>query len=371
MTGQNESVMMDSVGLSDETLVADTIAPTSTAEGAGTKKRRSWIHKAWRSTAKFFENAFSPDRDSLFIEVQDYNWCAELQMTTRFEIYQMESAGDLRMEMSPAWRTRIGPFFGWRWAFAGYNIDLKSIFSNSEDIDLGGSIYSARFGIDLFLRKVGGNYNIRKMKYKGTDYSSLLMGEPFDGININMTRLNFYYVFNYKYYSHQAAFSQTNRQLRNAGSPIAGIAYARNRIKMDWVKMNDLIKQHYATQLDYSSLIEDQRNSEIDLTGGYGYNWVFAKNWLAAGELTGSIGYLLHKTRVEEEREKENIFKSIDYFRRNNLAFNGNMRLAVLYNSGPIFCGAQAVVFYYQYGNANVQNRNILGSLYAYVGVNF
>lgn len=335
------------------------------------KARPSWTRRAWRNTMKFLGNVFSPERDSSYIEVQNYNWCAELQMTSRFEIYQMESAEDLKMEMSPKWRTRIGPFFGWRWAFAGYNIDLKSIFSNSDDIDLGGSIYSARFGIDLFLRKVGGNYNIRKMKINDMDYSSLLHGEPFDGISIGMTRLNFYYVFNYKRYSHQAAFSQTNRQLRSAGSPIAGIAYARNTIKMDWAKMNTVFDRHNITDIDFSSLSEDQRNSEIDLTGGYGYNWVFTKNWLAAGELTGSIGYLLHKFRVEEPDDKGDLFKRIDDFRRNNLAFNGNMRLALLYNSGPIFTGLQAIIFYYQYGNANVQNRNVLGSLYAYVGINF
>ena len=102
---------------------------------------------------------------------------------------------------------------------------------------------------------------------------------------------------------------------------------------------------------------------------------MFAKNWLAGAELSGSIGYLLQHTatasRMDDNDEQPNIIKSFEDFGRKNIAFNGTMRLVVLYNNGPWFAGTQGYLFYYQYGNGVVMTRNLLGSAYLYVGYNF
>lgn len=330
------------------------------------KKKGNWLVRAYR----FADRVLSPPRDSNYIDVQNYNWCAELQMTSRFEQYELD-ANELHLTLSPHWRNRIGPFFGWRWAFLGYNFDLKSIFINSEDTDLGGSVYSAAFGLDLFYRRVGGNYKIKSFESQGTDYSDLVRGKTFNGIQIGMTRVSFYYLTNYKHYSHQAAFSQTNRQLRSAGSPIFGLSYAHNSVSLDWERLSTTIASAmpgYKAPKVFQSI----KNDEYSLTAGYGYNWVFAKNWLAAGELTGSLGYLVHHSDVQNDEENSgSVFKIIDTFYRKNIAFNGNLRTAILYNNGPWFAGTQAIIFYYQYGNGAVMTRNLMGSLYLYVGCNF
>lgn len=331
------------------------------------KKRANWLVRAYR----FCDRVLSPQRDSNYIDVQNYNWCAELQLTNRIETYEIDAGDEMDIRLSPEPRTRIGPFFGWRWAFLGYNFDLKSLFINGDDTDLGGSVYSAAFGLDLFYRRVGGNYKIQKFRALGTDYSDLLEGRQIDGINIGMTRVSFYYILNYKRYSHQAAFSQTNRQLRSAGSPIIGASYAHNRFIVDNEKIAADMRP-FITAGTLPQTAQSIKNDEFSLTGGYAYNWVFAKNWLAAGELTGSFGYLLHHSDTEEPKESGgSVLNQIDYFYRKNIAFNGNMRLAVLYNNGPWFAGTQGIFFYYQYGNGSVMTRNFLGSLYVYVGCNF
>lgn len=330
------------------------------------KKRDSWFMRAYR----FCDKVLSPQRDSNYIDVQNYNWCAELQLTTRLEQYEIDGGDDYDIKFSPEPRTRIGPFFGWRWAFLGYNFDLKSLFINNEDTDLGGSVYSAAFGLDVFYRRVGGNYKIRSLSVAGQDYSDMVNGRSFDGIRIGMTRLSFYYILNYKRYSHQAAFSQTNRQLRSAGSPILGASYAHNRFSIDSERLASLISPTSPT-LPYQNQVEEMNNDEYSFTGGYAYNWVFAKNWLAAGELTGSFGYLVHHTNVTTKDSGSSVFDKIDTFYRKNIAFNGNARFAVLYNNGPWFAGTQGVFFYYQYGNGAVMTRNSLGSIYVYVGCNF
>ena len=65
------------------------------------------------------------------------------------------------------------------------------------------------------------------------------------------------------------------------------------------------------------------------------------------------------------------VFKQIDTFYRKNIAFNSNIRMSLLYNNGPWFAGTQTILFYYQYGNGAVMTRNLLGSVYVYVGCNF
>ena len=359
--------------MAQDSLTVDTLchADSVPVEGNAIKpyvKRPGFFKRAYL----FCDRIFSPPRDTNYIDVQNYNWCAMVQLTTRLEMFQSEDDdGDFNMRMSPQARTRIGPFFGWRFAFFGYNIDLKSVFMNDDDTDLSASIYSSAFGLDLFYRRVGGQYRIDKLMLDDVDYSSLLKGETVDCVKSRMTRISFYYLFNYKHYSHQAAFSQTNRQLISAGSPIVGFQYAHNNTTIDWNNLIGRVNEINGTdyKVDYNGVM---KNDEFSVTAGYGYNWVFAKNFLAAGELTGSIGYLInHVNSWKKNEEDKSIMWNVEDFAKKNLAFNGNLRFAVLYNNGPWFTGIQGVMFYYQHGNAEMVNRNLLTTLYAYVGYNF
>lgn len=348
-----------------DSVVIDSLAVDAKTDTVAIRKKDNWLVRAYR----FCDRILAPERDSNYIDVQNYNWCAEVQLTSRFEQYEIDAENSFHLKLSPHWRTRIGPFFGWRWAFLGYNFDLKSLFINSEDTDLGGSVYSAAFGLDLFYRRVGGNYNIREFSYGDNDYSDLVKGKTFNGIKLGMTRISFYYILNYKRYSHQAAFSQTNRQLRSAGSPILGFSYAHNRVSLDWEKLSAVILSNVGT-VNPSKVFQTIKNDEYSVTGGYAYNWVFAKNWLAAGEITGSLGYLIHHSDVKDEKHSS-ILNQIDSFYRKNIAFNSNIRIAMLWNNGPWFAGTQTVLFYYQYGNGSVMTHNLMGSVYFYVGWNF
>ena len=366
LSAQTDSVRVnmsnDSIGM--DTLVADTMQADTL------RKKKPNIFKR---VYNFLDRVFSPPRDLKYIDVQDYyNWCGMVQLTTRFEVYQLDAGEeDFILRLSPKPRTRIGPFFGWRFAFFGYNIDLKSIFMNSDDTDLAASIYSAAFGADLFYRRVGGNYNINKLKVRNVDMTPSLKGQPFDGVQMGMTRISLYYIPNYKHYSHQAAFSQTHRQLISAGSMIFGVSYAHNRCTIDWSKLTEMVNSINNTD-QYKNVVlsGNQKNDEFALTCGYGYNWVFAKNWLLGLEITGSLGYLNQHVDAEM-KENTSFLENIDAQIRKNIAFDGTTRLALVYNSGPIYTGMQSVCFYYQHGNGVMMSRNLIASLYAFVGYNF
>lgn len=367
-----KSLVADSVALNGFPAVKDTIGSKDTLALADSvpAKRPGFFRRIYN----FMDKCFSPERDRRYIDVQDYyNWCGMVQVSTRFEVCQLDAGDKFILRVSPKPRTRVGPFFGWRFAFFGYNIDLKSVFLNNDDTDLNASIYSAAFGFDLFYRRVGGNYNINRLVVNGKDFSKYLHGEPFDGIHMGMTRVSFYYVFNYKHYSQQAAFSQTNRQIISAGSPIAGIQYAHNKSDINWKQLKDKINEASGMNLENSSVEGKQYNDEISLTGGYGYNWVFAKNLVLGVEASGSVGYLIQHTnnKFEPNADHSKFVNNIDAVLRKNIALGGTFRLALLYNSGPIFAGMQGVSFYYQHGNGVMMTRDLIASVYAFVGVNF
>lgn len=329
-------------------------------------KKKPWYMKAYG----FLEKVLSPKRDSLYIDVQKYNWCAEVQFTGLFEHYTLDGGENFNMELSPDFRPRIGPFFGWRWAFFGYNFDLKTAFSDDGDVELGGSLYTPAFGIDAFYRKVGGRNRINKFVYQDQDYSQIMNRQLFDGVKIGMTRISAYYVLNYKKYSHQAAFSQTNRQLRSAGSPLFGLQYANNTMRFDWDKFASVIARAQGQEIEAKQLVSNLSNDEISLSAGYGYNWVFAKNWLAAISGTASIGFLVQNYKNELDKDASFSDRFIN-FRRNYLAFDANARASVIWNNGPWFSGVQCVLFYYQYGSTELLTHQLTGTVYLLVGINF
>ncbi len=340
-------------------------APTDTV---GLSERKESVFK---QVLRFIDKTLAPPRDTNYIEVQKYNWCAEVQVSTLLENYEIDASDGMTLKVSPEARTRVGPLFGWRWMFLGYNFDLRSVFITSKETDLGGSIYTPVFGVDLFYRRVGGLYNIREFKADGIDFSDYMEGVPFDGITTSTKRINAYYVCNYKRYSHQAAFSQTNRQIRSAGSAIFGFSYAHNKHKIDYSKLSDVVAEYTGISYQPEKLTETISTNEYCLTGGYAYNWVFAKNWLLAGEASISLGYLSHHADVAKDSESDDILKQIDSFYRRNIALNGTGRFAVLWNNGPLFTGSRFLIYQFQHGNGNIMTRNTLAYLYVYAGVNF
>ncbi len=364
-------VMIEHKPVNDSSVpVSDSIVPAQPDTLVSPSKKSSWFKRAYL----FIDRVLSPPRDSNYIEVQTYDWCAEVQLSYRLEQFKIDGPDNLIIDLYSKPRTRIGPFFGWRFAFLGYNFDLSSVFITSKETDLGGSIYSAAFGLDLFYRRVGGMYKIHSFKFNDNDYTALLRGVPLDGVYTSMKRLNFYYVTNYKHYSQQAAFSQTNRQLRSAGSPLFGFCYANTRHEVDFVKIAQSIRPYTGIESISDHDADKISIDEYCFTAGYGYNWVFAKNWLAAGELVGGLGWLVHHGDVSDNSElddDENIVHHMSAFLKRNLAINGTGRFSVIYNNGPWFAGGQAIFYSFLHGNGGVFTLNNLASFYTYVGFNF
>ena len=161
------------------------------------------------------------DQDTLYVEPQHYNWALMLQSITTYDYYRLSTTGPngQSISFSPQIDIRMGPYFGWRWVFLGYTVDLRNfnIFKKSPKFEIDASIYSARFGADVFYRRTVNDYKIRSVNMGNDIDTSPLEDVPFDGLNVSITGVNLYYIFNYKHFSYPAAFAQSSCQKISCG----------------------------------------------------------------------------------------------------------------------------------------------------------
>lgn len=307
--------------------------------------------------------------DERYIEPQHYVYAAMLQATRNYDFYTMRSTGPNRqtISFSPDSEIRVGPYAGWKWVFLGYtfSLDNLSLSGNKRGLDL--SIYSSQIGVDLFYHRTGGDYELREVNLgQNKDYSEL-KNLSFNGFNSDLTGFNIYYIFNHKRFSYPAAFSQSTIQKISCGSWLAGFGYTRNSIDFDYKKFQMLIDERLGVNtvpLDSGLMFQNFRYVDFSLSGGYAYNWVFARNWLLGGSIQAAIS---HKRSVGENTDDKS-----NRFSFSNLNLNGIGRFALVYNNMRWYAGSSVILYSYNYSNqSRFSTSNVFGSMNVYVGINF
>lgn len=324
-------------------------------------------HRGW--FAKMIDS-FS-EVDTTYVEPQHYNWSLMIQGAYDFEFYHLRTSNeDLRQSVSfsPEPILKVGPYFGWRWIFLGYNLNLRSLrFGGGKFLsELDGSIYSSRFGIDLYYRRTSDDYKIRDVNLEEGVSTELLRGQPFNGMSVRITGLNLYYIFNHRRFSYPSAFAQSGCQKISCGSWMAGIGYLNNSIDFDYRKLEQQIAASYpdqAVQLDSGLMFNKVKYFDLDLNGGYAYNWVFARDWLFTASLSVALAYKGASGKTDEADQGGFNFK--------NFNIDGVGRFALVWNNIRWYAGANAIVRTYNYHNSRFATNNILGNVYVFLGYNF
>ena len=256
--------------------------------------------------------------DTSYIEPQKYNFAFMLQNTNTYEVYRLSSSKEQSITFAPEATVRIGPYFGWRWIFSGYTLDIKHLdFWNKnnnprQEYDL--SLYSSMLGLDIYYRKTGNDYKIRQL-YLGKDINTdAIRGTDFGGLTSTIKGFNLYYIFNHRRFSYPAAFSQSTIQRRSAGSPLLGIGYTQHSLDVNWGELNRVISNRLGNQvpanpIDSTLMFSEVKYTDISISGGYAYNWVFARNWVLAGSLSLALAYKRSKGDVTQRSFSINDFK--------------------------------------------------------------
>ncbi len=324
--------------------------------------------KRMANGVKCFVNNFG-DVDTTYIEPQKYVYTVMAQNTYTYELYRVKTAEGNSVTFAPEPTIKFGPYVGWQWLFLGYTVDLRHLNGNNKkEFDL--SFYTAQIGIDLFWRDTGNNYKIKSLYLDSGIKPDAVLGSAFSGFDANIRGFNLYYIANHRRFSYRAAFSQSTVQRRSAGSLLFGIGYTRHRVHVDLAELDQLITDRLGDKASIMGPADSVnfgkvRYTDIAVSAGYGYNWVFARNWLLAGSLSLALGYKRTSGNVSTQRT------SFGDFLTYNMALDGVGRFGIVWNNTRWYVGASTILRTYNYRKSRFSTNNTFGNLNIYVGFNF
>jgi hypothetical protein len=156
--------------------------------------------------------------------------------------------------------------------------------------------YGRKFVFDLFFQRYQGFYN---------DDSKNI--EIYPDLRIRNYGISGLFILNNHKYSYKAAFNQSEKQLKSAGSFLLGIGLYHIKIDSD------------------SSFIYKQENDlscfQLGINAGYAYTWTLSKYWDISASSTLGLGLGIRNTR---EREKWKFEISPMVFPRITAGYNRN-----------------------------------------------
>ena len=314
--------------------------------------------RAIRRVGKEFNNI-----DTTYISPNRFNLAFMLEHSTWYEHYRLGSTDDGQTQsiaFSPTMGNKLGVYFGWRWIFWGFTFDVDDLFGKNKDkvkkTEMSLNLYSSKFGVDLYYRKTGSDFKIRSTS--GFDFDMPKGHLYFDGLQSKIKGLNAYWIFNHRRFSYPAVYSQSTNQRKSAGSFMLGFSYSKHNISFDYLKLPSGIRDDLNDNLKFNSV----KYSDYSLGFGYGYNWVFAKNWVSNLSLLPGIGF--KKAKVNDLD-----FGPNDWIK--DINFDLITRAGVVYNNSKYFVGASLVLHTYDYRKLNLSVTNSFGTLRIYAGFNF
>lgn len=304
--------------------------------------------------------------DSVYITPEKYNLTLKLEESTWFEHYHLRSYNtDNRQVLgfAPRPSSKIGLYLGWRWIAVGYSLDFRSIGGKKVDkkTEIAMHFHSARFGLDLYYRKTGNDFKITK--YENFDLEDSYIGTPFNGFKSSIKGLNTFYIFNCKRFSYPAAYAHATIQKKSCGSFLSGLSFTKHDITFDHKQLPQEIQKQIKPELCFKTL----SYADYNLSFGYSYNWVFARNCLFNITVLPAIGYKKARLNNIETPEHESIWTGW----MKDINFDLITRTGVVWNNNKYYVGIALTLNTYDYRKDKFSMTNSFGSLRIYSGFNF
>lgn len=204
----------------------------------------------------------------------------------------------------------------------GYDINITKLITKETR-----SRQRVRFGFSCMLFNLEAYYlyndisvNINRF---GAREKPKWISIPFDGIDNRTWGVDFTYFISHKRYSEAAAFSFSRIQQKSAGSFLVGFSYAGQNLNFDFTTLPPDLRAQLPDYWPHFSYKINALN--YCLRFGYGYNWVFHRNWLLGASITPYAGIRVgHVTGFDQ--------------RRSFSMFN-HTKLSLVWNNKKLFAG--------------------------------
>ena len=274
--------------------------------------RKPWPLRALRSIGNYIDSATVRGIDKRYLEVPERPWQVvlkynvndmELISTSGIDQEQMAQRGingDMTFESRflPSASASIGAWVGYRGYGLGYSFSLTR--NNGSNFSIGAM--GANYGFNLRLRSFSTNELGAAMwgHENGMDFDAPIENiETYDDIHVKTAIFDAFYLFNGKRFSYCAAYDQSVKQIRSAGSLMAGIMWFQTSLNYA-NKLNALLIQ----VLGNTGRIMIQEGS---IGVGYAYNWVPAKNLLVNAMVMPMVA-LYNRTKTYQYDSNYDIF---------------------------------------------------------------
>lgn len=245
----------------------------------------------------------------------------------------------------------IGGYLSFMAVSVGYMFNANELIGHHERprSQLNFNFTCSRFNLDYTYTSTRGSAHLRRFgKFRPE-------GMKFDGVANVTTSFTAHYFFNHNHYSHAAAYCFSKYQLKSAGSWIAGFAYTKQSVDLDFTKLPEEVFQ----ALPDVEPLYSFHYTDYMLSGGYGKNWVLhPRRWLI--NLTGTLGAGYKHTRQNNTDGK-----------RDMIATDLLASFSVVYNHRALFVAGQGHFTANFYFDRKYTFVNALNYLQLIVGMRF
>lgn len=177
----------------------------------------------------------------------------------------------LEADIKPNLSTSVGLWVGYRGYGLGYSYSITGKDGSNFSIGAMGSNYGINLRIKSFKTR---EMDIHQWGFDedGSFDEKYNNVELWDDVDIHTTILDGYYMFNGKRFSYAAAYDQSVKQIRSAGSFMIGAMWFQTTL--------DFAQRLNAPMIQLMGDIGSMKIQEGALGAGYAYNWVPVKNLL-------------------------------------------------------------------------------------------
>lgn len=201
-------------------------------------------------------------RDSAYVQPYEREFSIKPRVYYKFTMLTCKAGGGEKVTYVPNSPVRIGLGVTYKnfsisggYGF-GFMRDKKR--GDTKELDFQYHYYGRKFIADIFFQQYKGFYT--------EDKGDISIYPDIKAIQYGMSGQ---YVFNNKRFSYKAAFNQSERQLKSAGSWQLGGGLYYNEIRSDsTLRLNK-----------YNRV----RGYQLNVSGGYIYNWVISKHFYLSG----------------------------------------------------------------------------------------
>lgn len=327
--GQELPTVQGEQAPSENSVTADTTG--TAAKGAGWLRQLADSHFNFKDTTisypKFvgflvdvynWGDEFFNGTDPEYVQGTGRRWKVLLKNDNWLDSYLMDF-DHMNMRMMSDLYMGAGVYVQYMAVSVGYMLDMSNIIGNKpmnhKKLEFG--FNCQRFNVEAFYNEnTGGTYLRSFGDYKG----GRLIRKEFPGLKLKQYGIHGYYFFNNREYSNGAAYSYSRIQKRSAGSFILGFGYSNLDINLDFRTLPYPLKLFMKIPIQPYVFHYDTYNLLI----GYGYNWVFKRNFLFNITALPTIG--INYTRED----------SSEAFLR-QIALGAKGRIALVYNYKDFF----------------------------------